>query len=495
LLQAAFIEGLMPYRKSLIANRYPAVVTAVNGKAAQVIVLMADEHGDMLVGGEIPFALADWAYPPRDDAGNRSDPITRLDAALSVGDVIVVQRPETALDRLQRHPDLLVTDTTWALGQVPLVQGAIVAMDPHTGRVLAMTGGFNSVQSEFNRVTQAYRQPGSAFKPFVYLAALDEGYSPVTKILDAPLVVDQGPGLPKWKPANYTKRFYGPSIMRLGIEQSRNLMTARLAMQMGMPSIQDYARRFSIDAELPPYLSMSLGAGETTLVSITAAYGMIVNGGHYIEPSIIDRVQDRYGQTIYRHDKRQCDGCQLMDINGDNLYTPPELLDNRITVTDEGSAYQMVSMLEGVVKRGTARRMRDINFAIAGKTGTTNDNTNGWFIGFTPDLVVGVYVGFDRLKPLGKNETGSTVAVPIFENFIIAAMKDRPQIPFRRPDNINLYTINAKTGVRASPDEEDSMTEAFKRGQEPLYAISQEDVIGADGNTSSPGGKDIPSLY
>jgi len=222
---------------------------------------------------------------------------------------------------------------------------------------------------------------------------------------------------------------------------------------------------------------------------------MIVNGGHYIEPSIIDRVQDRYGQTIYRHDKRQCDGCQLMDINGDNLYTPPELQDNRITVTDEGSAYQMVSMLEGVVKRGTARRMRDINFAIAGKTGTTNDNTNGWFIGFTPDLVVGVYVGFDRLKPLGKNETGSTVAVPIFENFIIAAMKDRPQIPFRRPDNINLYTINAKTGVRASPDEEDSMTEAFKRGQEPLYAISQEDVIGADGNTSSPGGKDIPSLY
>ena len=493
--QAAFVEGLIPYRKSLIANRYPAVVTTVNGKAAQVIVLMADEHGDMLVGGEIPFALADWAYPPRDDAGNRHEPITRLDAALSVGDVIVVQRPETALDRLKRHPDLMVTDTTWALGQVPLVQGAIVAMDPHTGRVLAMTGGFNSVQSEFNRVTQAYRQPGSAFKPFVYLAALDEGYSPVTKILDAPLVVDQGPGLPKWKPANYTKRFYGPSIMRLGIEQSRNLMTARLAMQMGMPSIQDYARRFSIDAELPPYLSMSLGAGETTLVSITAAYGMIVNGGHYIEPSIIDRVQDRYGQTIYRHDKRQCDGCQLMDINGDNLYTPPELQDNRITVTDEGSAYQMVSMLEGVVKRGTARRMRDINFAIAGKTGTTNDNTNGWFIGFTPDLVVGVYVGFDRLKPLGKNETGSTVAIPIFENFIIAAMKDRPQIPFRRPDNINLYTINAKTGVRASPDEEDSMTEAFKRGQEPLYAISHEDVIGADGNTLSLGEKDIPSLY
>jgi penicillin-binding protein 1A len=184
-----------------------------------------------------------------------------------------------------------------------------------------------------------------------------------------------------------------------------------------------------------------------------------------------------------------------MDINGDNLYTPPELQDNRITVTDEGSAYQMVSMLEGVVKRGTARRMRDINFAIAGKTGTTNDNTNGWFIGFTPDLVVGVYVGFDRLKPLGKNETGSTVAVPIFENFIIAAMKDRPQIPFRRPDNINLYTINAKTGVRASPDEEDSMTEAFKRGQEPLYAISHEDVIGADGNTLSLGEKDIPSLY
>ena len=493
--QPALVEALVPYRKTLIEARYPAVVMAVNRKTAQVMILSSDQHGDILTAGEIPFALADWAYPPRDDQGERGDPLTRLDDALSVGDVIVVQRPETALDRLERYPELNFTEATWALGQVPLVQGAIVAMDPHTGRVLAMTGGFNSHQSEFNRATQAYRQPGSAFKPFVYLAALDEGYSPVTKILDAPLVVDQGPGLPKWKPANYTKRFYGPSIMRLGIEQSRNLMTARLAMQVGMPSIQDYARRFGIDPELPEYLSMSLGAGETTLLQITAAYGMIVNGGHYVKPSIIDRVQDRYGQTIYRHDNRQCQGCQLIDIKADDYHTPPILNDNRIPVTDEASAYQMVSMLEGVVRRGTARSMGKIDFAIAGKTGTTNDNTNGWFIGFTPDLAVGVYVGFDRMKPLGKNETGSTVAVPIFENFIVSAMQDRPQIPFRRPNNINLYTINAKTGIRTSTDEPDSMVEAFKFGQEPLYAASQDDVIGAESNTDNQGELDIPSLY
>ncbi len=368
-------------------------------------------------------------------------------------------------------------------------------MDPHTGRVLAMTGGYDAGQTQFNRATQARRQPGSAFKPFVYLAALDDGYSPVTKILDAPLVVDQGPGLPKWKPANYTRKFYGPSIMRLGIEQSRNLMTARLAMQVGMPMVQDYANRFGIDKELPNYLSMSLGAGETTLLQMTAAYGMIVNGGRYIEPSMIDRVQDRYGQTIYRHDKRDCQGCQVLDVINQDQLTPPELMDTRARVTDANSAYQMVSMLEGVVRRGTARGMRDLPFPVAGKTGTTNDNTNGWFVGFTPDLVVGVYVGFDKLKPLGKRETGSTAAVPIFESFITAAMQNRPQIPFRRPDGINLYTINARTGVRASPQDPDSLLEAFKPGQEPLIDSGDNAVIGNDGTASSQGERDVPSLY
>jgi len=494
-LPAGQIEALRPYREKLLPTRFPAVVTEVNAKQALVTVLENDDHGDLLTTGEIPFVLADWAYPPRDDDGTRGDPLTRLDEALSPGDVIVVQRPETAMDRLERYPDLLVKDTTWALGQVPLVQGAVVVMDPHTGRVLAMTGGYDAGQTQFNRATQARRQPGSAFKPFVYLAALDDGYSPVTKILDAPLVVDQGPGLPKWKPANYTRKFYGPSIMRLGIEQSRNLMTARLAMQVGMPMVQDYANRFGIDKELPNYLSMSLGAGETTLLQMTAAYGMIVNGGRYIEPSMIDRVQDRYGQTIYRHDKRDCQGCQVLDVINQDQLTPPELMDTRARVTDANSAYQMVSMLEGVVRRGTARGMRDLPFPVAGKTGTTNDNTNGWFVGFTPDLVVGVYVGFDKLKPLGKRETGSTAAVPIFESFITAAMQNRPQIPFRRPDGINLYTINARTGVRASPQDPDSLLEAFKPGQEPLIDSGDNAVIGNDGTASSQGERDVPSLY
>ena len=494
-LPAGQIEALRPYREKLLPTRFPAVVTEVNAKKALVTVLENDDHGDLLTAGEIPFVLADWAYPPRDDDGTRGDPLTRLDEALSPGDVIVVQRPETAMDRLERYPDLLVKDTTWALGQVPLVQGAVVVMDPHTGRVLAMTGGYDAGQTQFNRATQARRQPGSAFKPFVYLAALDDGYSPVTKILDAPLVVDQGPGLPKWKPANYTRKFYGPSIMRLGIEQSRNLMTARLAMQVGMPMVQDYANRFGIDKELPNYLSMSLGAGETTLLQMTAAYGMIVNGGRYIEPSMIDRVQDRYGQTIYRHDKRDCQGCQVLDVINQDQLTPPELMDTRARVTDANSAYQMVSMLEGVVRRGTARGMRDLPFPVAGKTGTTNDNTNGWFVGFTPDLVVGVYVGFDKLKPLGKRETGSTAAVPIFESFITAAMQNRPQIPFRRPDGINLYTINARTGVRASPQDPDSLLEAFKPGQEPLIDSGDNAVIGNDGTASSQGERDVPSLY
>ncbi|MGA1020814.1 MAG: penicillin-binding protein 1A, partial [Candidatus Puniceispirillales bacterium] len=494
-LPAGQIEALRPYREKLLPTRFPAVVTEVNAKKALVTVLENDDHGDLLTTGEIPFVLADWAYPPRDDDGTRGDPLTRLDEALSPGDVIVVQRPETAMDRLERYPDLLVKDTTWALGQVPLVQGAVVVMDPHTGRVLAMTGGYDAGQTQFNRATQARRQPGSAFKPFVYLAALDDGYSPVTKILDAPLVVDQGPGLPKWKPANYTRKFYGPSIMRLGIEQSRNLMTARLAMQVGMPMVQDYANRFGIDKELPNYLSMSLGAGETTLLQMTAAYGMIVNGGRYIEPSMIDRVQDRYGQTIYRHDKRDCQGCQVLDVINQDQLTPPELMDTRARVTDANSAYQMVSMLEGVVRRGTARGMRDLPFPVAGKTGTTNDNTNGWFVGFTPDLVVGVYVGFDKLKPLGKRETGSTAAVPIFESFITAAMQNRPQIPFRRPDGINLYTINARTGVRASPQDPDSLLEAFKPGQEPLIDSGDNAVIGNDGTASSQGERDVPSLY
>jgi penicillin-binding protein 1A len=338
-------------------------------------------------------------------------------------------------------------------------------MDPHTGRLLAMVGGYRYADSEFNRAVQALRQPGSAFKPFVYLAALDAGYSPSTRILDAPLVVDQGPGKPKWKPANYTRRFYGPSIMRVGIEKSRNLMTARLAMTIGMDRVRDYARRFGLNDDLPPLLSMSLGAGETTLLRLTAAYGMLVNGGRRIEPSLIDRIQDRYGRTIYRHDTRRCGPCAA---DGGWANQPiPQLSDAREQLTDPASAFQMVSMLEGVVKRGTGRSIRNLNLAVAGKTGTTNDNTNGWFIGFTPDLAVGVFIGYDQPRPLGKRETGSSVAVPVFGDFLSEALANRPVIPFRRPNDTLVIPVHAETGERVLQSDPNAVLEVFKPGQRP----------------------------
>ena len=491
---------LSSFGKDMHDGRFPALVTGVTEREARIIVMTSrdpDEPG--LVRGVIPFSLADWAYPPRNKDGIRPPPLTKMTNALNRNDVIMVQRPDDVPDRLARMlrqkgsiPDY--EDNVWALGQIPQVQGALMALDPHTGRVLAMTGGYNPAMSEFNRVTQAQRQPGSAFKPFVYLAALDNGFSPTTRILDAPLVIDQGPGMPKWKPANYTRKFYGPSIMRQGIEQSRNLMTARLAMAIGMPTVQEYADRFGIDDDMPPLLSMSLGAGETTLLQMTAAYGMVVNGGSYINPSIIDRVQDRFGATVYRHDQRTCEGCTIGAISP-GLTEPPALPDARPRVTDKASAYQMVSMLEGVITRGTGRLIGNLGFAIAGKTGTTNDNTNAWFIGFTPDLVVGVYVGFDTPKPLGKRETGSTAAVPIFADFISEAMETRPVIPFRRPEGVNLFTINALSGQRAQAGDKQVIIEAFKPGQRPLDAGSSADVIDVPGSDATTVAEPLPGLY
>ena len=354
-----------------------------------------------------------------------------------------------------------------------------------------MSGGYNYRDSEFNRAVQALRQPGSAFKPFVYLAALDQGYNPTTRILDAPLVVDQGQGKPKWKPANYTRRFYGPSIMRVGIEKSRNLMTARLAMNLGMDEIQEYARRFGLNDDLPPLLSMSLGAGETTLLRLTAAYGMLVNGGKKITPSLIDRVQDRHGKTIYRHDQRDCKGCR--DENGWSGQPIPDLADIRPQLTEPASAFQMVSMLEGVIKRGTGRRIDSLELVVAGKTGTTNDNTNGWFIGFTPDLAVGVFVGYDTPRALGKRETGSTVAVPIFGNFIAAASAGKPVIPFRRPSGVTIIPVHAETGERVLPDHEKAIFEVFKPGQRPGGALI--DVPGSSARGADDEEITIPGLF
>ncbi len=491
----ALIEDVLAeYGGKMLKNRYAAVVTSVTPKEAKIII-RHDEQGEIrLDRGRIPFVLADWAYPPRRQDGTRPPQIRSLTEALAKDDVIMVQRPRHVPDRVARlDGDVEFDADIWALGQRPDVEGAMVVLDPHTGRVLAMVGGYNAKESEFNRATQAKRQPGSAFKPFVYLAALDSEYSPTTRINDAPLAVDQGPGQPKWKPANYTKKFYGPSIMRQGIEQSRNLMTARLAMAIGMPKIQDYAKEFGIDDDMPPLLSMSLGAGETTLLKLTAAYGMVVNGGHEIKPSMIDRVQDRFGATVIKLDQRDCKGCNLPDISGDVL--PPPIADNRDQVTNPASAYQMVTMMEGVISRGTGRRMGKTGFAVAGKTGTTNDNTNAWFVGFTPDLVVGVYVGYDRPRPLGKRETGSTAAVPIFGQFIRDAMAEKPAIPFRRPEGINLFPINALSGERGRAGEKDVILEAFKPGQRPLEQGERSRVIDVPGANAATGAENLQGIY
>ena len=450
---------------------------------AALVTEVGPRHADIFVQGRnarIPFELAFWAYPPRRADGVRPPPLRDLRRALKANDIVIVQPPGFTPDLIR--DGFIPKSNDFALSQRPAVEGAVVAMDPHTGRLLAMAGGYNYAESEFNRAVQAQRQPGSAFKPFVYLAALDEGYSPTTRILDAPLVVDQGPNKPKWKPANYTRRFYGPSIMRVGIEKSRNLMTARLAMTIGMDRVQDYARRFGLNDNLPPLLSMSLGAGETTLLRLTAAYGMLVNGGSKVTPSLIDRIQDRNGKTIYRHDQRQCRQC--VSPNGWAKQPIPILPDTREQLTDPASAFQMVSMLEGVIKRGTGRSINNLGLVVAGKTGTTNDNTTGWVIGFTPDLAIGVFIGYDQPRPLGKRETGSTVAVPIFGDFLARSQIDQPVIPFRRPNDIVVIPVHAETGERVVQSDKNAIMEVFKPTQRPGGVLI--DAPGAKGTSTAP---------
>jgi len=358
-------------------------------------------------------------------------------------------------------------DGVFELRQDPKISGGLVALDPHTGRVLAMTGGFSFARSQFNRVTQARRQPGSAFKPFVYLAALDHGFTPSSIVLDAPFVIDQGPGQALWKPGNYTRRFYGPSPLRLGIEKSRNLMTVRLAQVIGMDTIVDYAKRFGVVKEMPSMLSMSLGAAETTLLDITTGYAMLVNGGKRIIPTLIDRIQDRNGKTIFSHEKRHCPRCAGVEWDGEYAPVIPDIRDQ---VADPRSVYQIVSMLHGVVERGTGVRIRAVGKPLAGKTGTTNDSMDAWFIGFSPDLAVGVFGGFDQPRSMGRRETGSSVAVPIFRDFMAEALRDKPPIPFRIPTGIRLVRVNAKTGERAVRGDQPVILEAFKSGTEPVFS-------------------------
>lgn len=440
---------------------------------AAVVLQVAGDHArigiDGLGEGAVPFDLMRWARPWQKDQHVGAAPKSPADV-LAVGDVVAVEAAEGK--------------AVYSLQQIPDVNGGLLALDPHTGRVLAMSGGFSYAASQFNRATQAMRQTGSSFKPFVYTAALDSGFTPSSLVLDAPFVMDQGPGLGLWKPGNYANDFLGPSTLRTGIEKSRNLMTVRLAQTIGMDKVATYAKKFGVIDRLDPVLSMSLGAGETTLLRMTTGYAMFVNGGKRITPSLIDRIQDRHGKTIYRHDARACDGCTDGTADVNRL---PALPDTREQVEDPRTAYQMVSMLQGVVQRGTGIRIASLNKTLAGKTGTTNDYTDAWFVGFSPDLVVGTYIGFDNPKTLGKDETGSSIAVPIFRDFMEAALKDQPAIPFRVPPGIRLVRVNPANGQLASASERGSILEAFKPGTEPTGRDSVLDGSGADPLAASTG--------
>ncbi len=382
-----------------------------------------------------------------------------LNEVFKIGDVIYVKK---------------IKDNFFSLKQVPKANGGIIVMNPYTGRVLAMSGGFSFKLSEFNRSTQALRQPGSAFKPFIYALALENKFTPSSLVLDAPVVLDQGEDLKMWKPENYGKKFYGPSTIRIGLEKSRNLMTVRIAQEIGVDKIANFAKNLKIYDNPEEVLSMSLGSTETTLLKLTSAYSSFVNGGKLIEPIFLDRIQDSEGITIYNSEKRICQKCKEISYLGNEV---PKIKNNFPQVISEETAYQITSMLEGVIKRGTGRKLRDLNLDLAGKTGTTNDNTDAWFVGFTSNLVVGVYVGHDEPKTLGKYETGSKAALPIFKSFIKNAVKKRDARPFKVAKNIKFLVIDQKTGKKAHFGSKTTIIEAYKKNSLKNNLFSNNDLI------------------
>ena len=362
----------------------------------------------------------------------------------NVGDIIYVRQNK---------------NSSYDLKQLPSVNGAIVVMDPYTGRVLALSGGFSFKKSEFNRATQAQRQPGSAFKPFIYALALENGYTPSTLILDAPLVLKQGTDLKMWKPENYGKKFYGRSTLREGLEKSRNLMTVRISQDLGLNKIVDLSKKLGIYENPNELLSISLGSAETTLLKLTSAYCSFVNGGKLVNPKLIDRIQDSEGNTIFKTEDRYCENCKNISFLSDDV---PKIKDNFKQIFSPQTAYQITSILEGATKRGTAKKLRDLNLDIAGKTGTTNKNTDTWFIGFTSELVVGVYIGYDEPKTLGKFETGAKTAMPIFKSFMKKAVKKENTRPFKIPEDITLMVVDTQTGKKVSFASKKTLIESFK---------------------------------
>ena len=439
--------GNIPVPKDLAPWRLAVVLEVAADEAS--IGLLSRQRIEGIESGIIPFEEVEWAAPWIE--GQLVGPKPKeVSDVLDPGDIIHVEALGEDADDVPAR---------YTLRQLPEVNGALIALDPFTGHVLAMQGGFSHALSEFNRAQQALRQPGSAFKPFVYAVALEKDYTPASILLDAPVAISSGQGIDIWKPENYTRKFYGPSTLRKGIEHSRNVMTVRLAHALGIDNVASELRDFDLVENFPPLLSMALGAGETSLMRMVSGYATFVNGGRKVEPTLIDRIQDRYGKTLYRFDNRRCPGC-LKDSWRDGK--EPVLHDDRPELVSPQTAYQLVSMLEGVVQRGTGRSLRSLPHPVAGKTGTTNEERDAWFLGFSPDLVVGVYIGFDEPRPLGRRETGGRVAAPVFREFMARALEGQQPVPFRVPAGIRLMHIDGATGEQVPPGSEGSILEAFK---------------------------------
>ncbi|MBI1393027.1 MAG: PBP1A family penicillin-binding protein [Alphaproteobacteria bacterium] len=512
------VDDLAPWRPAIVLSADQDTATIALGPEARGVIpldqlkwarkyVSADSLGPEVKSTADVLARGDVVYvsPVRESTAAQVDevPTSEEDAAAAEGgpppetdDGAIADDPFA--DDIDQPQKMISGMPVFSLQQTPAVNGALVALDPHTGRVLAMVGGFSFQLSEFNRAVQAQRQPGSTFKPFVYAAALDNGYTPSSIVLDAPFVA---PSIDSWwKPGNYVAgRFYGESTLRLGIEQSRNTMTARLAQEIGIGRIVEYANRFNLADRLPRELAISLGSGETTLMRITAGYSTFVNGGKSVRPFIVDRIQNRTGETIYREDQRVCEGC---DSPVWEQQSEPSLADSRDQVIDPRTAYQMVSMLEGVVKRGTGSRVRRVvNKPVAGKTGTTNEYKDAWFVGFAPDLAVGVFVGFDLPDTLGQGEAGGIVAAPIFGDFMSTALADTPGLPFRVPSGIRLVRVNAKSGRPAGPGEGNVILEAFKAedavgGERPYdRGLDFDPLTDGSDEEAAANGDDLSGLY
>ena len=436
-----------------------AVVRRLGNYAAQIGIegIEDDEDGHWILREDVQWASREVVET---EDGEKAGPKASVAAdLLTLGEVVYVRAELDDEGNFDR----------WTLRQIPGVQGAFMAMDVHNGRVLAMQGGFDYSASVFNRATQAMRQPGSAFKPFVYAAALDSGYTPATIVIDAPLEIETPEGV--WQPKNSSDKYYGPVPVRTGIEQSKNLMTIRLAQDAGMEVIADYAERFGVYDAMNPYLANSLGAEETTLYRIVAAYAMFANGGERVEPTLVDRVQDRYGQTVYRHDQRECVDCLVPDLPTGEA---PRIVSYRERVMDQITAYQLVSMLEGVVERGTAASTVNLPVPTAGKTGTTNEARDAWFVGFTSNIVAGCYIGYDVPKPLGRGWYGGSACGPVFQTFMEKAVEKYGGGPFRVPEGGVFINMDRHTGARLPEDAEGDnvVAEYFREGEEPVFGVS-----------------------